>query len=48
MIGGSGSLVFGKSLVRVEMEQLDTGGVYTLDMFSQKLFDPVHFQWMKR
>lgn len=33
VIGGSGSLVFGKSLVRVEMEQLDTGGVYTLTCF---------------
>ena len=28
VIGGSGSLVFGTSLVRVEMEQLDTGGVH--------------------
>lgn len=34
VIGGSGSLVFGTSLVRIEMEHLDTGGVYTLDVFS--------------
>lgn len=47
VIGGSGSLVFGPSAWS-ELKWNNLTQVGCIDVFSQKLFDPMHFQWMKR